>query len=127
MAQKQSARRGLRIATSRIAWGDRTPLNAACSPLMDEPTMRSFPQAVLALIPLVVASSLVRAAEPVDFPRQVQPILERACIQCHGPEKQKGKLRLDSGEALQKGGENGPPITPGKPDESDFYRRVTLE
>src|SRR3954453_2811371 len=88
---------------------------------MDEASMRFFPQADLALF----ASSLAHAA--VDFAREVQPILERACVQCHGPEKQKGKLRLDSGEALQKGGENGAPITPGKPDESDFYHRVTLD
>jgi hypothetical protein len=89
--------------------------------------MRFFPQAALASIVVVFASTLVRAAEPIDFQRQVQPILERACVQCHGPEKQKGKLRLDTGEALQKGGENGAPITPGKPEESDLYRRVILE
>jgi mono/diheme cytochrome c family protein len=94
---------------------------------MDDVPMRSFSQAALALLVLVIAGSAARAAEPVDFQREIQPILERACVQCHGPEKQKGKLRLDSGEALRKGGENGPPITPGKPEESDFYRRVTLD
>lgn len=86
--------------------------------------MRFLPPSAVALLAF---TSGVRAAEPVDFQRQVQPILERSCVQCHGPEKQKGKLRLDSGEALQKGGENGPPITPGKPEESDFYHRVTLD
>lgn len=89
--------------------------------------MRSFPQAALALIALTLAGAVARAAEPVDFRREVQPILERACVQCHGPEKQKGKLRLDTGDALLKGGENGPPVTPGKPEESDFYHRVTLD
>jgi mono/diheme cytochrome c family protein len=94
---------------------------------MDEVSMRFSPRAALALLALALASGLSRAAEPVNFAREVQPILERACVQCHGPEKQKGKLRLDSGEALQKGGENGAPITPGKPEESEFYRRVTLD
>lgn len=84
--------------------------------------MRALPQTVLALLALVSSMSAA-----VDFPGEIQPILERACIQCHGPEKQKGKLRLDSGEALLRGGENGPPITPGKPEESDFFRRVTLD
>ncbi|HEV7403148.1 MAG TPA: c-type cytochrome domain-containing protein [Chthoniobacteraceae bacterium] len=89
--------------------------------------MRSLPQSVLTLIVLVIGGGALRAAEAVDFQREVQPILERACVQCHGPEKQKGKLRLDSGEALHKGGENGAPITPGKPEESDFYHRITLD
>jgi hypothetical protein len=61
-----------------------------------------------------------------DFARDVLPLLRRACVECHGPEKQKGGLRLDSRAALLQGGENGSPIEPGKPDRSELIRRVAL-
>src|SRR5918993_4930016 len=53
-------------------------------------------------------------------------LLRRSCVECHGPDKQKGGLRLDSRAGLLKGGENGPPVVPGKPDRSELIRRVTL-
>src|SRR4029434_8207844 len=43
----------------------------------------------------------------VDFAKEVVPILKSRCIECHGPEKQKGKLRLDSKADLLKGGQKG--------------------
>ncbi|MGV3771761.1 MAG: PSD1 and planctomycete cytochrome C domain-containing protein [Verrucomicrobiales bacterium] len=52
------------------------------------------------------------------FHERVKPLLESRCFSCHGAEKQKGDLRLDSREAAIKGGETGPSILPGKPDES---------
>ena len=64
-------------------------------------------------------------AERVDFARDVRPILERSCWKCHGPEKQKGGLRLDlrtATLALRASGRRA--ITPGKPEESELIRRV---
>ncbi len=66
------------------------------------------------------------AAAPVDFVREIKPVLERSCVQCHGPDKEKGALRLETREALFKGGDSGAAIAPGKPEESELYRRVTL-
>lgn len=64
----------------------------------------------------------------VDFTTQVQPILEKHCVGCHGPEKQKGKLRLDSLAAALKGGsEAGPAIVPGKPGESALVKRLLID
>src|SRR6476620_4372568 len=77
----------------------------------------------LLLAPL---AGLARAEDKVDFAKQVQPILKETCYSCHGPEKQKGKLRLDSLEAFKKGGENGPVVTAGDPAKSDLYHRITL-
>jgi uncharacterized membrane protein len=57
----------------------------------------------------------------VDFRLEVAPILKVACLQCHGPTKQKGHLRLDSKEALQKGGEDGPCLVPGHRERSHLY------
>ncbi|HEX7898910.1 MAG TPA: DUF2231 domain-containing protein [Planctomycetota bacterium] len=52
----------------------------------------------------------------VDFVKEIAPIIKASCLKCHGPEKTKGKLRLDSkAGALKKG------IKPGKPDDSTFY------
>jgi mono/diheme cytochrome c family protein len=51
----------------------------------------------------------------VQYFGDIHPILSQYCISCHGPEKQKGGLRLDSREAALEGGESyGPAIVPGK-------------
>src|SRR6185436_952280 len=51
-------------------------------------------------------------------------ILETRCISCHGPEKQKGGLRLDSRGALLKGGETGPAAATGDPERSLLLQAV---
>jgi hypothetical protein len=79
-------------------------------------------QVNITIVVLVVA--LPAFAEP-DFARDVLPILRQNCFECHGPEKQKGGLRLDSRAAMLKGGENGPPVVPGKPDRSELIVRVS--
>lgn len=60
----------------------------------------------------------------MDFVRQVRPILEATCVECHGPEKVKARLRMDSVAALQQGGKSGPLFVPGDPDASLLMRRV---
>src|SRR5689334_3543601 len=52
------------------------------------------------------------------FANKVKPLLESRCVGCHGADKIKGGLRLDSLEAVLKGGETGPAVVPGKPSES---------
>jgi mono/diheme cytochrome c family protein len=57
----------------------------------------------------VLAAGVVNSADTkVDFARDIQPILNQNCVKCHGPEKQKGKLRLDSRAAALTGGGDGP-------------------
>src|SRR5256885_6314793 len=67
-----------------------------------------------------------RAEDKVDFAKQIRPILEQNCVKCHGPEKQKAKLRLDSKEAAMKGGKDGAIVVAGKADKSEMYRRIPL-
>ncbi|MBX7168007.1 MAG: PSD1 and planctomycete cytochrome C domain-containing protein [Pirellulales bacterium] len=63
------------------------------------------------------------SADPIDFVRDVRPILERHCYACHGPEKQKGGLRLDIRAAVLKGGESyGPSLVAGQPQESPLLQ-----
>ena len=56
----------------------------------------------------------------------IQPILQARCYNCHGPNKQKGKLRLDKQEYILKGGKDGKIIVPGKPEESEMIERILL-
>lgn len=60
----------------------------------------------------------------VDFQRDVQPILTKHCLSCHGPNKARGGLRLDHPDLAFKGGNSGPVIVPGKSRESRLIRVV---
>ena len=71
-------------------------------------------------------AGLARAEDKIDFAKQIRPIMADTCYKCHGEKKVKGKLRLDSAEAFQKGGKDGKIIEPGHPDKSDLIRRITL-
>jgi cytochrome c553 len=66
-----------------------------------------------------------RGAEPRPAPaggdffeKSVRPILAAHCFECHGPKKQKARLRLDSRPAVLAGGRSGPAVVPGRPDDS---------
>ena len=59
-----------------------------------------------------------------NFSSRVWPLLESRCLSCHGPDKAKGGLRLDSRAALLKGGENGPAVVPGNPQKSLLLQSV---
>ncbi len=70
--------------------------------------------------------------DPEDFfERKVRPILAGTCVKCHGPVKASGGLRVDSREAILKGGETGPAVVPGDAEEepldpgSPARRRIT--
>jgi mono/diheme cytochrome c family protein len=69
-------------------------------------------------------ASTVDVDAAARFFDQVKPVLDAKCIQCHGPDKQKGKLRLDSLDAAKKGGETGPAIVPGDPEKSLLVQAI---
>lgn len=56
----------------------------------------------------------------------VAPVLDARCVECHNPTKEKGGLQLDTPEALMEGGEDGPVVVAGQPEESELLRRITL-
>ncbi|MBI3416069.1 MAG: DUF1553 domain-containing protein [Verrucomicrobia bacterium] len=80
--------------------------------------------ALIALL-CVCSSRAVRAADSSIFEKQVWPILAEHCIKCHGPEKQKGGLRLDLKAEALRGGDDGPVIVPGKSAESTLIKFVS--
>src|SRR5437870_5456886 len=49
----------------------------------------------------------------VTYAKDIRPLFEASCFRCHGEEKQKGDLRLDSLAAVLKGGEDGKVVVPG--------------
>lgn len=73
----------------------------------------------------------VEAAEaekrPVDFARDVKPILVAHCAQCHGALRQRGGLRLDAGSLVLKGGDSGEAIVSGKSSESLLLEYILAE
>lgn len=85
--------------------------------------------AVLALITLSARPIPAVAQEDSQalndlFERRVRPVLVNRCAGCHGSRRQEGGLRLDSRAALLRGGDSGPALQPGKPDESLMIQAV---
>ncbi len=63
--------------------------------------------------------------QPV-FAGVIEPVLRERCSSCHGPDKHKADLRLDTLEGLRRGGQNGPVIEPGQARKSPLLERMLL-
>src|ERR1700722_19005460 len=82
----------------------------------------------MVLFALAVGATTSRAASGhVQFNRDVRPIFSDNCYSCHGPDKGKRKanLRLDTKDGLFSAIETRFPILPGKPEQSEIFRRIT--
>ncbi len=55
---------------------------------------------------------------PVDFNKEIRPILEKSCANCHGHGRSKGKFRMDNRDTFLKGGSSGPAVIMGNSEES---------
>ena len=66
------------------------------------------------------------SAQKAEYAKLIQPMFDAHCVSCHGPKKEKGKLRLDTLEATLKGGKN-PTFVIGKPNSSMLLSRVFLD
>ena len=91
-------------------------------------SFRSLPAAILLAYAVLIAISPARTAEPpLDFGRQIRPILANNCLACHGPDaaERKAGLRLDQRDAALAAAESGEKaIVPGQPDASELVRRI---
>ena len=74
---------------------------------------------------ILAADAPARAEQ--HFEKAIRPLLLRECAKCHGDRRNRGNLRLDSREAILKGGDSGPAVVPGKPDESLLMEAVRHE
>src|SRR3954469_21548205 len=83
---------------------------------------------ILRIIPvgfLLLPGLPARAEEPPTFERQVRPILKAYCLDCHGGgAKLEGKLDLRLRRTAASGGEGGPALVAGKPEESLLLERI---
>jgi mono/diheme cytochrome c family protein len=77
------------------------------------------------LVAFVSAPAL--AVEKVDFRREILPIFEGACVDCHGAKKANGGLRLDLPGRVMEGGISGKAVIAGKPAESYLLARLRGE
>jgi cytochrome c553 len=78
---------------------------------------------------LVMLSTPASAAEPDAaalefFEKQVRPLLVTHCYECHADGESSGGLALDTRAGLIAGGDSGPAVVPGKPDESRIVEAV---
>lgn len=89
--------------------------------------MRPHALIPLCCIPLLTLPALAaEAPSKIDFTRQVKPLLEGACVHCHGAKEDKGDFRMHTKEDMIKGNENGPGLTPGDPKKSAIYTTLVL-
>ena len=66
-------------------------------------------------------------AQEEFFEAKIRPVIANRCLDCHGSEKSKGGLRLDSRDGVLKGAESGPVVLPGKPDESPLIAAIRYD
>src|SRR5882672_11210818 len=78
---------------------------------------------------LLAAQQAAHSAAPVDFQREVRPILSENCFQCHGPDKnmRMAGLRLDTRDGAFAARPDGAVIAPGNPQSSLVYQRISHE
>ena len=98
--------------------------------------MRGFACGVAVLASIAMPTISVNGGEPdsstqfardLFFEQNVRPLLAEKCYSCHGDKKQKAGLRLDSLEAILKGGESGPAVVAGKPEESLIVEAINYQ
>ncbi len=84
--------------------------------------------AVLFVFACSAANVLAEQGEPEKqkfFEDRIRPLLVKHCYECHGEELAEGKLRLDTKQGWERGGERGPAIVPGDPSASLLIRAVS--
>jgi mono/diheme cytochrome c family protein len=76
------------------------------------------------VLSLTISQSASADSETDFFEARIRPVLAGTCFRCHGDQKTGAMLRVDSREALVKGGESGAAIVPGQPDESLLIKAI---
>jgi hypothetical protein len=78
---------------------------------------------------LAAAAALLRdgpaAADPVDYARDIRPLLAERCYVCHGALRQRSGLRVDTVQFLRAGGDHGSAVVPGRAGDSLLITRVS--
>jgi len=137
LAMKRGSRKGVQYPTAVLL----NALELSESPMIHESSARIGNRRSLALFlahcgPILLLGATiasiypvsVQAQEPNDwFESKVRPILVEHCYECHSGTKSKGGLLLDSKRGWSQGGQSGPAILPGDPDQSLLIQAVEYE
>lgn len=112
--EQGNARRRCELLSARQSWKVRINLLAWCLWLS---------------VPLTLLGAPPAAEDLQFFETKIRPVLVKHCYACHGPEAEEpgGKLRLDSRDAVLRGGESGPALVAGKPADSLLLRALRQE
>ncbi|MDQ3440786.1 MAG: PSD1 and planctomycete cytochrome C domain-containing protein [Planctomycetota bacterium] len=89
--------------------------------------LRAFFSILIPLLGLTLCAPVRGADAPVDFAKDIQPILTQHCVACHGEKKVKGHLRLDVKSLAMEGGTSGASIVPGQGVKSYLVKRLRGE
>src|SRR6266576_5142503 len=78
------------------------------------------------LTSIVIATLAAPATAQRDplFKTEILPVLEKSCVQCHGPQHKMAKLDLSTFTGMMEGGSSGPAIAPGKPERSLMWKLI---
>jgi uncharacterized membrane protein len=76
-------------------------------------------------IAIVKRRPIADIQQAIVYTDVIQPVLQSKCYSCHGPARQKGKLRMDQPDLLMKGGKDGAVIIPGKASASEMIKRIS--
>src|SRR5262245_6893299 len=94
------------------------------------PGRRSIHQWASGLLVLIYLTALGRAEPPKMpplFEKDILPILQAKCMNCHGAEKQRAGLDLRGKAAILKGGESGPAISVGSAEKSELWIKIAAD
>ena len=89
------------------------------------PTKRLVTKSTLAIVVILGVSVTGLPSEPMDYLRDIKPLLKARCYACHGALKQEAGLRLDTGRFMRQGGDSGAVVIPDKPEQSRLIERVS--
>ena len=94
---------------------------------MNQSKIRPLPLAAIILIAAASIASAADAPKPLQFNRDIRPILADTCFKCHGFDKKarKADLRLDLPDEAYKSRKSGSPIVPGHPEQSQAWLRLS--
>lgn len=81
----------------------------------------------LMAVPAALPAAVDEAEAMKFFETKIRPVLAESCYDCHGPEKQKGGLRMDNLGYILQGGEGGPALVPGDAMASHLFKAVSYE
>src|SRR5580698_7331423 len=69
-----------------------------------------------------IEAAVVKLGRPVDFEKDVAPILEANCLACHNSAISESKLSVETADSIRKGGKRGPAVTPKSPTTSLLFQ-----